>query len=173
MIQKLVILGILKERPSSGYDIKKYLNEKLGIFSKIETKSIYYPLSKMEKEGLITKRTLQGETNLKKYIYQISLTGEKEFIKLCRKSLMSQKRPFIESDLPLYFMNFLKKKEILPLLRLRLLFLEKVKEWLKQQQAEIKKPLSSLLLEHHYRLATVEKEFIKGLIKEFKTDKAV
>ncbi|RKY44537.1 MAG: PadR family transcriptional regulator, partial [Candidatus Omnitrophota bacterium] len=48
MIQKLVILGLLKNKPSSGYDIKKFIEKDLKIFTDLDTHSIYYPLKKME-----------------------------------------------------------------------------------------------------------------------------
>ena len=43
-IQNLIILGILKDGPRHGYEIKKLIKEELGIFTSSENKSIYYPL---------------------------------------------------------------------------------------------------------------------------------
>lgn len=173
MIQQLIILGFLKKSPASGYDIKKFIDKDLGIFSKPETKSIYYPLKKMESDGLIKKQTLKTAKHLKKYIYSITPKGQRVFIDLCKQTLLSQRRPFIESDLVLYFLPFLKKKEIVPLLRLRLVFLEKVKNWLILKSKELKKSPKNLplLLEHHLKLAIAEKEFLKDLLSDIKNKK--
>jgi DNA-binding PadR family transcriptional regulator len=103
MIQKLIILGFLKNNPSSGYDIKKFIEKELGVFSGLEMHSIYYPLKQMEKEGVITKKELNRKKHLKKSIYYITPKGEKEFINLCNQALLSKKRPFIDIDIPLYF----------------------------------------------------------------------
>jgi DNA-binding PadR family transcriptional regulator len=92
MTQKLVILGILKANPASGYDIKKFIEKELGLFSSMETHSIYYPLKKMEQAALIKKEELQGETHLKKNMYSITPKGEREFYSLCQEALSSQKR---------------------------------------------------------------------------------
>ncbi len=168
MIQRLIILGALKRKPSSGYDIKKFIQKELGMFSPLELKSIYYPLKKMEKEGLIEKR--EKRNHLKKYVYYITPRGEKEFFRLCKETLLSQKRPFLEWDIALYFLPFLNKKEILPLLRLRLLFLEKVKKWLEEKLEEFRNSPKNffLLVNHHLRLVLAEKDFLKSLIKVIK-----
>ncbi len=166
MIQKLIVLGFLKKDSASGYDIKKSIDKELGLFSEIENRSIYYPLKKMEKEGLIRKKELKIKGHLKKYIYSITPQGEKEFFKLFRQSLLSQKRPFIESDIALYFISFLRGEDILPLLRLRLRFLENVKKWLFNKEKELKSAPKNLdlLLKHHLKLAAAEKDFIGEMI---------
>ena len=173
MIQKLVILGLLKKDPSSGYDIKKFITKKLGIFSELENQSIYYSLKKMENEGLIKKKITKGTTHLKKYQYSITPKGERAFLELCKNVMLSQRRPFIETDIALYFLPFLEKREIMPLLRLRLRFLEKVKNWLKEKQEELKTAPKNLtlLVEHHSRLAAAEKEFLEEMVKAVKEGK--
>lgn len=169
-IQRLVILGILKEGPKHGYQIKKIIQKEIGIFSEFEMQSIYYPLGKMEKEGLVRKKEIKGENNLNKYTYHITPLGEKEFFELCRQTFLSQRQPFVELDVALYFLPFLDKKKILPMLRLRLWFLEKVKRWLlekEKEQKNIPKNLT-LLLRHHFKLASAESDFLKGMITAIK-----
>jgi DNA-binding PadR family transcriptional regulator len=170
MIQNLIILGFLKKNPSSGYDIKKFIQKELGVFSEFQNQSIYYPLRKMERQGLIKKKEAKGSWRLKKYIYSITAKGDKLFAGLCKKALLSQSRPFIELDIVLYFLPFLDKKEILPLLRLRLRFLEKVRAWLVAKKEELKtEPKNlNLLLDHHYQLAAAEKTFLNDVIKSIK-----
>jgi DNA-binding PadR family transcriptional regulator len=169
MIQRLIILGILKKNPSTGYDIKKFIEKELGIFSNIDTHSIYYPLRKMEKEGLVEKREIR-EAHLKKYIYCITPKGEREFLHLAKDTFLSERRPFIDIDIPLYFLSFLNKQEVLPLLRLRLRFLIKVKRWLLGKKKELREAPKNiqLLLQHHLKLATAEKSFIKEMISAIK-----
>jgi len=166
MIQKLIVLGFLKKQHASGYDIKKFIKEDLGIFSQLENSSIYYPLSKMEKEGLITKREKNKDRYPKKYVYNITPKGEKEFLKLAKKALISQRRPFIELDIALYFLPFLASKDIVPLLRLRSRFIDNVKRWLTLKEKELKAypPNLTLLIKHHHKLADAEKEFITDII---------
>ncbi len=165
MIQKLIILGFLKQNAATGYDIKKFIRKELGVFSELDTSSIYYPLKKMEQDKLIRKEVLKT-VNIKKYIYHITPKGEKEFLKLCKQALISKRRPFIELDIPLYFLSFLDKKEIMPFLRLRSRFLDNVEKWLISKRKELKSSPYNLILlvEHHLKLAIAEKEFVKEII---------
>lgn len=166
MIQRLIILGILKKSPASGYDIKKIINKELEVFSQIDSQSIYYPLKKMEKEGLVNRRELKQKKHIKKYMYSITPKGGRVFVELCRDVLLSQKRPFLELDIAIYFMSFLDRKKIMPLLRLRMRFLEAVKKWLVMRRKEFRhlpKNLA-LLLNHHLKLATAEKDFLEEMI---------
>ena len=169
-IQRLVILGILKEGPKHGYQVKKIIQKEMGIFSEFEMQSIYYPLSKMEEQGLVKKKEIKGENNLNKYTYHITPRGEKEFFELCRQIFLSQRQPFVELDVALYFLPFLDKKKILPLLRLRLWFLEKVKRWLLEKQKGYKDTPKNLtlLFKHHFKLASAEREFLKDMIAAIK-----
>jgi DNA-binding PadR family transcriptional regulator len=168
MIQDLIILGFLKKGPASGYDIKKFINKELGVFSKSDNQSIYYPLKQMERTGLISKKEARGSQELKKYVYSITAKGEKAFDKLCKEALLSQTRPFLETDVVLYFLPFLKGAEIVPLLRLRRRFLQKVHAWLEAKKVELKSAPRNLtlLLNHHEKLALAEREFLEEVIKE-------
>ncbi|MCM8773212.1 MAG: PadR family transcriptional regulator [Candidatus Omnitrophica bacterium] len=170
MIQRLIILGILKNSSVSGYDIKKIIEKELGVFSKIETKSIYYPLKKMVREGLIKREEIKSNKHINKFVYSITPKGEKEFVALCKEALLSKRRPFIELDIAIYFLPFLKGRDIMPYLRLRLRFLESVKRWLINKSEELKEAPKnlSLLINHHLKLAVAEKDFLKDMIKVVK-----
>jgi len=170
--QKLIILGILKEGPKHGYEIKKIIQKELGIFSSLENKSIYYPLKIMEKDGLIKKSVAKEKGRLLRYVYSITPHGSKEFLKLAMEALLSQKRPFIDIDIPLYFLPHLENKEVVARLRLRKRFLEKVKKWL-VENLEAKKefsPHQKLLLKHHLNLLSAEENFLNdivGIVKNY------
>ena len=171
MIQKIIILGFLKEGKHSGYEIKKFMAKELGIFTSPHSASIYYPLKVMEKEGLITKKVVAGKTHMDKYVYNITPQGERVFMKLATDNLLSMERPFISLDVSLYFLPYLDKKKTFATLRLRTRVLEKVKKWLKgrMQKAECKeKAHLKMVLTHHFTLATAEIKFTKEFIRFLK-----
>ena len=116
-IQELIILGVLKEQPRHGYEIKKIISKELGVFTSLENKSIYYPLRMMEERGLIKKTASQGRGKLFRYVYSITPQGNKAFVHMAMDALLSEKRPFIDIDIPLYFLPFLEKKEVLARLK--------------------------------------------------------
>jgi DNA-binding PadR family transcriptional regulator len=165
--QKIIILGLLKKSSCHGYEIKKIAKEKLGVFSSLENKSFYYPLKIMEKKGYIIKKEDQGQEGPARYIYSITQKGKKEFSRLALETLTSQKRPFIDIDIPLYFLPLLEKKEVISRLRLRKRFLEKVKEWLADNLDLSKKflPHQRMLLKHHLNLLNAEEGFVEDTIK--------
>lgn len=165
--QRLIILGILKKGPKHGYDIKKIIKKELGVFTSLENKSIYYPLKVMEKGGLIKRAATQNRGRLLRYVYSLTPRGDKEFLKLAMEALLSEKRPFIDIDIPLYFLPFLEKKEVLVRLRLRKRFLEKVKIWL-AGNLDIRKDSpyhQKLLLRHHLNLLNAEERFLEDIVK--------
>lgn len=47
--QELLLLGLLREGPKHGYEIKLKIKEILFLFAGIDIKSIYYPLKVLEK----------------------------------------------------------------------------------------------------------------------------
>ncbi|UCC95060.1 MAG: PadR family transcriptional regulator [Candidatus Omnitrophota bacterium] len=170
MVQKLIILGFLKRRASSGYDIKKFIEKELGVFSALQTQSIYYHLKKMEKEGSIKRRERKGKKHLKKYLYSITPQGEREFKNLCNQALLSKERPFIGIDIPLYFLPYLAKREAIARLRVRRRFLAKAKEWLETKlvQADNFLPHQRLLLKHHFNLLNAEETFVEEIVEVIK-----
>jgi hypothetical protein len=62
---------------------------------------------------------------------------------------------------------YLKKKEVLSRLRLKMRFLEKVKKWLFDHLQEEKEFSSHqrLLLKHHLNLLSAEEDFVNEIIK--------
>ncbi len=166
-IQKLIILGILKEGPKHGYEIKKIIKKELGIFASLENKSIYYPLKIMEKGGEIKKNTTKERGRLERHVYSLTARGNKEFLKLAMEALLSQKRPFIDIDIPLYFLPYLEKKKVFAHLRLKKRFLEKVKGWLSDnlKGKDEFSPHQRLLLKHHLNLLNAEDSFVNEVIK--------
>ena len=48
---ELLLLGLLKESPKHGYEIKTRIQEILSLFAGLQLKSIYYPLNILEQIG--------------------------------------------------------------------------------------------------------------------------
>jgi len=169
-IQRLIILGILKESPRHGYEIKKIIKNDIGVFASIESKSIYYPLQIMEKKGFIKKTVAKEKGRPQKYVYSLTPRGDKEFLRLAMEALISEKRPFIDIDIPLYFLPYLNKKSVLARLRLRKRFLEEVRKWLSKNIKRKNKfsPYQRLLLKHHLNLLTAEDGFLDDILVRLK-----
>jgi DNA-binding PadR family transcriptional regulator len=169
MTQELVLLGLLEEGPKHGYQIKKLINRVIGTFTHIADKSIYYPLRKLEEQGLVLKRLSRVSKRPEKYTYSITKKGRERFKELLRKNLLNVQRPFLNIDLSLYFLPSLKPKAALLRLRSRLSGLKRVKIWLESMKKSLEKKKSPYHLisiaQHNLELAKAEIKFTSRLIK--------
>jgi DNA-binding PadR family transcriptional regulator len=74
-----VILGILMKSNKSGYDIKRMFESLFSYFYNASYGTIYPTLGRMEKEGLITKESIQQEGKPNKNVYSITERGRELF----------------------------------------------------------------------------------------------
>ncbi|MBE1446791.1 PadR family transcriptional regulator [Paenibacillus sp. OAS669] len=73
------ILGLLMRKSMSGYDIKQQFEELLSYFFDASFGTIYPTLSKMEKEELITKESIEQQGKPNKNVYTITEKGKAQF----------------------------------------------------------------------------------------------
>ncbi|WP_248928123.1 helix-turn-helix transcriptional regulator [Paenibacillus hamazuiensis] len=102
MTSQDVILGILMNQSSAGYDIKRLLETVFSYFYNASFGTIYPMLAKMEQQGLITKESIIQEGKPNKHVYTITEEGRRQF----REYLNSELQPEeIKSDfmVRLYF----------------------------------------------------------------------
>ena len=79
---ELAILGLLKERPMHGYELRKQLGQKLGLFWTVSFGSLYPTLRRLEKRGAVAKVVAEPQTSRRKQEYRITDVGEHEFLEL-------------------------------------------------------------------------------------------
>lgn len=170
-IQKLVILGLLKEGPKHGYSIKNEINKIRNIFASWENKSIYYPLRMMEKDGLLTKITGRSGKRPEKYVYRLTPEGEKEFQQLLDKSFLSVHRPTFDIDVALLFLPYIKPRQIKHSLNLRERILKRIEKNMKKMVDSPQNKLNShhlAIIEHNLDLIRTEIKFLTRLSNTIK-----
>ncbi len=79
MLESL-ILGIILDHEQTGYDIKKCIGERFGIFYKASFGSLYPALNRLVKKGFVTTRE-ESQGGRKKIYYLATEEGEEEFLK--------------------------------------------------------------------------------------------
>lgn len=72
---KYAILGILAQRPCTGYSIRKQITEKIFHFWHESYGQIYPTLKKLNAEGLVTKTTEPQESRPDRHVYAITDAG--------------------------------------------------------------------------------------------------
>jgi DNA-binding PadR family transcriptional regulator len=168
---ELLFLGLLKESPKHGYEIKKKIKEILSLFAGVDLKSIYYPLSILEKNGLVVKRTVKPGRRPTRFVYELTKLGEARFDKLLTESFLNFKRPQFSIDLSLYFLPYINPEVARRRLRGRIFILNKLSRDLKKmlriwQKKEV--PLSlTRISEHGLQMVEAEARFLSSLIKTF------
>lgn len=165
--QKLLFLGLLKESPKHGYEIKKRIKDILSIFAGVEIKSIYYPLKKLQQEGYLSRRSTKSGRRPTRFVYTLTAKGEAAFEDLLYKSLLEFKRPLFSLDLSLYFLPYMQPATGLRRLRARIQLLHKLIAGLSafigvQKEKNISAYLL-LILEHNLFMLQAEERFLKQL----------
>jgi DNA-binding PadR family transcriptional regulator len=165
---ELLLLGLLRESPKHGYDIKIKIKEILSLFAGIDLKSIYYPLKILERKGLVAKRTSKAGKRPQRFVYALTAKGESHFNELLKRSFLNFKRPQFSLDLSLYFLNYIKPNVAKRRLRVRLRVLNKLSRSLRHMVSALKKKKSSSLvymLEHNLQMIETESNFLSNLVK--------
>ncbi len=166
--QELILLGLLKESPKHGYEIKIKIKEILSLFAGVDLKSIYYPLRLLEKKGLVTKHRSKAGRRPERFVYSLTPKGENLFNELLNKSFLNFQRPHFSLDLSLYFLHYIKPDIARRRLRARMQVLKKLSKELCQMINSFKnrKPSSlAHILEHNLQMVKAESRFLARLIK--------
>ena len=166
--QELLLLGLLREGPKHGYDIKVKVKEILSLFAGVQLKSIYYPLEILERKGLIAKKIEKIGRRPKRIVYALTKKGNARFNELLSRSILELKRPQFSLDLSLYFLHFLNPLSAKRRLRARLGILNKISLGLMQiSKTKTNEKHSSLsrIIEHNLKMLEAESQFLSSLIK--------
>lgn len=164
---ELLFLGLLKDGPKHGYEIKRLIEEELFPFVGLKIKSIYYPLKKMEKLGLIKKDVGREGKWPEKYVYSLTPKGDKIFDHLITESFLSIERPYFNIDLSLYFLPYVEKKIAKRQLRGRILFLRRIRRGLQSIPKTMKTSQKhmNVILDHDLDLVEAEIRSIGRLME--------
>ncbi len=164
---ELLFLGLLKNGPKHGYEIKLLIEQELFPFVGLKIKSIYYPLKKMEKLGLIHKDVGREGKWPEKFVYSITPKGEKIFEHLINESFLSIERPYFNIDLSLYFLPYVDQSIARRRLKARVIFLKRIQrdlESLKKNNASSAQHLQ-IILAHDLALVDAEIKSTESLIR--------
>lgn len=175
MMQDLLLLGLLKEGPKHGYEIKKTIAEVLSIFTNVDSRSIYYPLRSLEKKGLVAKKPGRKGKRPAKFIYKITSDGQRVFERLLHENLVMFERPIFNVDLSLYFLPLVKSGPAKNRLRNRLRGMNRILQWLQEKKTDLGKKRKSYhllaIIEHQIGLTRADIKFTQNLIKDLDTGK--
>ena len=138
MSTRLVILGLLRERPLYGYELKRIIEEHLGDWTNIAFGSIYFALGKLAEEGYAEQIAVEQEGRRpSRSVYQITEAGQAEFLRLLREVWSEVERHYYAIDIGLAFVEALPVEEVKSYLRNRNAQLEHILQHLAEHKAEM------------------------------------
>lgn len=136
---ELAVLGLLKERAMHGYELKRQLGQRLGIFWSVSFGSLYPTLKKLHRRRLVEKILDPEETTRRRQVYRITPEGEREFLELIADGAHTA---WEEDKFPLRmaFFRYLKPEVRIRVLERRRAYLE---EKLSEGRASLKRARGS------------------------------
>jgi DNA-binding PadR family transcriptional regulator len=134
---RLVILGLLREGPLHGYELKQIIEEHMGDWTNIAFGSIYFALRKLEEEGFVEEATTEQKGRRpSRTVYRITDAGREEFLRLLREVWSDVERHYYAIDVGLAFMQALDRSEIEGFLQGRIAQLQGIVQHLEEHRDE-------------------------------------
>ena len=126
------VLGVLKERPMHGYELKKKLSFLLGHFWQVSYGSLYPALKRLEKRGAIERFYSAKEKSKRRNVYRITDDGEQLFQNLLSATgTISEVEDSEKFSVRMAFFQYMEPET-------RLWLLERRKHFLQEKLAEMK-----------------------------------
>ena len=121
---ELAILGLLKERPMHGYELKKRRSYMLGHFWTVSYGSLYPALKRLEKSDAIERAYSVKEKTRNRNVYRITPRGDRRFLGMLGDTLSDTLADGEKFDLRMVFFQYLEPEVRLNLLERRRKHLE-------------------------------------------------
>ncbi len=119
-ISDILILGLLSQRPMSGYDIYRFVEKKAdasGSWLNLNKKTVYNSLGRMKDAGLVTlHERIEEENRPPKSVYAVTEEGREHLRKLLLADAGSPPGVFVNYFLDLPFYGVLEEEEIVAIL---------------------------------------------------------
>ena len=108
---KYAILGLLNQKPMSGYDIMKEFETTLSEFWHATHSQIYPELKKLTEEGMVEYDVEIVGTTLERKLYTITKAGHEDFMQWMSKEVEAQPTPKDINRLKVFFSSSFTNKQ--------------------------------------------------------------
>lgn len=137
MSTKLIVLGLLREGPKHGYEIKRRFEaEAMAEWAGVSYGAVYSALGRLSEQGLVEKiSTEQVGKGPSREVYRITEAGREEFVALLREALSALAYATDPVDIAFRFLDALPAGEAHSLLEARKAQIEHGLAMLEQEKA--------------------------------------
>lgn len=116
---KYALLGLLQYNPSTGYDLKQFMDTSTSNFWHAKLSQIYVTLKALEQDGLVTSDVQEQESRPDRRVYTLTAQGAQEldqWLQITSAELPQLKDPFL---LKLFFCARTDKENVLLQLKIQ------------------------------------------------------
>jgi DNA-binding PadR family transcriptional regulator len=172
MSTRLVILGLLKDKPLYGYELKRIIEQNMGDWTSIAFGSIYFALSKLKDEGLVEIESEERVGNRpSRSVYKITQNGRNSFLSLLRDNWRSYNREYYPIDIALIFSGELPADEVREYIKKRIGMMEKAMEYLAlHKKSKLSRPgvpmMAKAVFSHSEFHIRAELEWLRSVLEE-------
>jgi DNA-binding PadR family transcriptional regulator len=173
MSTRLVILGLLRDKPLYGYELKNIIEKNMGDWTSIAFGSIYFALNKLNEEGLVERVSEEKIGNRpSRSIYQITESGKEEFIVLLKEIWQKYEREYYQLDVALAFSGALPIDEVKDYIKKRIGFLEDgIKHIEEHKKEQLSKPgiprLAKAVFSHTEYHIKAEFDWLTSILEDY------
>ena len=176
MSTRLVILGLLRERPLYGYEIKQIIEEHMSDWTSIAFGSIYFALEKLAEEKFVEKvEVAQDSKRPSRSVYQVNPAGQEEFLRLLRENWQQFERQYFSLDICLFFLESLPVEEVITYLRDRKSALQTALDYVQSHRTEQLAfpevpPLAATIFDHTIIHTRAELDWVTDLLQKLENE---
>lgn len=164
-LRDIVVLGLLRESPRYGYEIKMIIDNVMSHVIDISSGSLYYGLKKLQERGLVEEASVEKiGKRPERSIYNITEEGQFYLDSELPRVIFPRSQPFFPLDLALYFFPFISKQEQARRLKMRLEYIKQVQKFFAKFQEELEEivpPNQMFILKHRLQFIAMERKFIQ------------
>lgn len=169
-LRDLVVLGLLREHPRYGYEIKMIIDHVMSHVIDVSSGSLYYGLKKLEERNLVQESAIEKVGRRpERSVYSITEEGNVYFEEELPRVIFPQARPFFPLDLALYFFQFIPSAQQARRLKMRQEYLQLSLGYLDEIEKRFKTvaPRSHVyILLHLKNYNLMEQKFIQQILDE-------
>lgn len=111
-VRELLLLGLVHRREMHGYELVKFLDQRMNFLIDLKPPTTYGLLDRLEQHGYVTSEVERTGNWPERRVYRITSAGEAHFWDLLRENLAAFSPASYPDEVGLYFMDQLPDSEV-------------------------------------------------------------
>ncbi len=169
MDHTLLVLGLLKLQEMHGYQLNDLIDRRLKYITDLKKPTLYHLLARLEKDGLVGKRTSRTGNRPERYTYRLTPQGEEAFRRLLEANLQDAHAAYFSDDIGLLFLNELPLPRARAYLEQKRARVDEHLAWIRQAAARHRADTPAYYtLRHHELHLETERAWLDELLRRLK-----